>query len=110
MKIATSPTRTVATGKGTTTLRLQDIISLGRVVGIGSIVGLIDIILLTVLVNLALWLFPGLRERTARAAEGFTNSTSGDRRTRAFVPWKAMLVTSLVLTIVINLVLWWHGT
>jgi len=66
-------------------------------------------VLLTVLVNLALWLFPGWRERTARAVESFTNSTSGDRRTRVIVPWKAMLVTSLVLTLVINLVLWWRG-
>jgi hypothetical protein len=64
---------------------------------------------LTVLVNLALWLFPGLRERTARAVEGSTNSASGDRRTRVIVPWKAMLVASLMLTVLVNLVLWWRG-
>jgi hypothetical protein len=63
---------------------------------------------LTVLVNLALWLFPGLRERTARV-EGLTNSASGDRRTRVIVPWKAMLVASLMLTVLVNLVLWWRG-
>ena len=66
-------------------------------------------VVLTVLVNLALWLFPGLRERTARAVEGFTNSASGDRRTRVIVPWKAMLVASIMLTLLVNLVLWWRG-
>jgi len=66
-------------------------------------------VLLTVLVNLALWLFPRLRERTARAVEGLTNSANGDRRTRVIVPWKAMLVASLILTFLINLVLWLRG-
>jgi len=67
-------------------------------------------VVLTVLVNLALWRFPGLRERTARAVEGFTNSASGDRRTRVIVPWKTMLVASIMLTVLVNLVLWWRGT
>jgi hypothetical protein len=66
-------------------------------------------VVLTVLVNLALWLFPGLRERTARVGEGFTNSASKDRRTRVIVPWKAMLVASVILTVLVNLVLWWRG-
>ena len=66
-------------------------------------------VVLTVLVNLALWLFPGLRERTARAVEGLTNSAQGDRRTRVVVPWKAMLVASLMLTVLVNLVLWLRG-
>jgi len=65
-------------------------------------------VVLTVLVNLALWLFPGLRERTARAVEVLTNSASGDRRTRVIVPWKAMLAASLMLTVLVNLVLWWR--
>ena len=63
-------------------------------------------VVLTVLVNLALWLLPALRERTDRAVEGLTNSASGDRRTRVIVPWKAMLIGSLVLTIAINVL--WH--
>ena len=66
-------------------------------------------VVLTVLVNLALWLLPALRERTDRAVEGLTNSASGDRRTRVIVPWKAMLVASLMLTVLVNLVLWWRG-
>ena len=66
-------------------------------------------IALTVLVNLALWILPGLRGRTARAVEGRTNSASGNRRTRVIVPWKAMLVASLILTVLVNLVLWWRG-
>ena len=65
-------------------------------------------VVLTVLVNLALWLLPALRERTDRAVEGLTNSAS-DRRTRVIVPWKAMLVASLMLTVLVNLVLWWRG-
>ena len=67
-------------------------------------------VVLTVLVNLALWLLPALRERMARAVEGSPNSTGGDRRTRVIVPWKAMLVASLMLTILVNLVLWLRGT
>ena len=66
-------------------------------------------VVVTVLVNLALWLFPGLRERTARAAEGFAKPAGGDRRTRVIVPWKAMLVASLLLTVFVNLLLWWRG-
>ena len=66
-------------------------------------------VVLTVLVNLALWLLPALRERTDRAVEGLTNSASGDRRTRVIVPWKPMLVASLMLTVLVNLVLWWRG-
>jgi hypothetical protein len=62
---------------------------------------------LTVLVNLAFWLFPGLRERTSSAVDDFvTTADDGDRRRRVIVPWKAMLVASLVLTAVVNLVLW----
>ena len=66
-------------------------------------------VVLTVLVNLALWLLPALRERTDRSVEGLTNSASGDRRTRVIVPWKGMLVASLMLTVLVNLVLWWRG-
>jgi hypothetical protein len=64
-------------------------------------------VVLTVLVNVVLWLVPGLRERTARAVENLMTAVGdGDRRTRVIVPWKAMLVASLVLTVVVNLVLW----
>ena len=62
-------------------------------------------VVLTVLVNFALWLLPALRKRTDRAVEGLTNSASGDRRTRVIVPWKAMLVASLILTVAINVLL-----
>jgi hypothetical protein len=61
-------------------------------------------VVLTVLVNLALWLFPGMRDRTARGIESY--AAHGDRRTRVIVPWKAMLIASLVLTVVINVLLW----
>ena len=71
-------------------------------------------IVLTVVVNLVLWLFPGGR----RVADGFGrlahDADDADRRApgqradshvpRA-APWKAMLIGSIVLTVVLNLLL-----
>ena len=68
-------------------------------------------IVLTVVVNLVLWLFPGAGRRVA---EGFgrladdANRRTPERagsRVRVFVPWKAMLIGSIVLTIALNLFL-----
>jgi len=42
---------------GTTNLRLQDVLSLGRVMGVGGMIGLIDVVLLTALATLAAFLF-----------------------------------------------------
>jgi hypothetical protein len=68
-------------------------------------------VLLTVVVNVWLRLFPGAGARLARfLAESIPRSTDAvpraDRRVRMFVPWKAMILASLLLTLVINIVLW----
>ena len=75
------------------------------------VVSLVLSAVLTVVLNLALWVFPGLRDRLARSFERLAARAPGearedDRRVRVFVPWKVMIVGSLVLTIVVNLVLW----
>ena len=31
---------------------------------------------------------------------------TNDRRVRVFIPWKAMVLGSLILTLVVNIVLW----
>ena len=75
------------------------------------VVSIVLSIVLTIAVNVVLRLFPGagksLTDAVGRLAE------SGDRslqdrdgsRVRVIVPWKAMLVGSIVLTIVLNVVL-----
>ena len=67
--------------------------------------------LLTVLLNVAVRLFP---DASRRAAEGLgdlakSNTDEGNdqgRTVRVLVPWKAMIIGSVVLTIVINVALW----
>ncbi len=64
-------------------------------------------VLLTALVNLALWVFPGLRrwlqEGLRRMAEPPTSGAeAATPRVRVIIPWKLMLVASLVLTVAVN--------
>jgi hypothetical protein len=68
-------------------------------------------IVLTVVVNLALWLFPGSGRRVA---EGFGRladnadrqaAEGGGSHVRVIVPWKAMVIGSIVLTVALNLLL-----
>lgn len=67
-------------------------------------------VVLTVLLNVGLRAFPDAGRRAARVLDELT-SPRGDgepdhgRRVRVFVPWKAMIVASVVLTILVNLVL-----
>ena len=67
-------------------------------------------VVLTVLLNLAVRAFPGTARRLARSLTTFTSSAhaapTNDRRVCVFIPWKAMLLGSLILTIVVNVVLW----
>lgn len=54
--------------------------------------------------------FPDAGHRLARGLAELTSSNTddargNDRRVRVFVPWKAMILGSVVLTIVVNLVL-----
>ena len=74
-------------------------------------VSLVLSVVLTVVVNIVLRVFPGFGDRIARSLERLAAPTPDDgrvhdRRVRVFVPWKAMIVGSVLLTIVINLVLW----
>ena len=68
-------------------------------------------VVLTVVVNVVLRVFPGLGDRIARSLERLATREPGDapedeRRVRVFFPWKVMIVASVVLTILVNLVLW----
>lgn len=57
-------------------------------------------LVLTVLLNVALRLFPGAAFRAPRP------EVEGGQRIRVFVPWKAMILVSVLLTILLNLLLW----
>ena len=66
-------------------------------------------VVLTVLVNVALRAFPGAGRRVARGVAERTGPSAdrtrtSDHRVRVWVPWKAMIVGSLILTIVVNVV------
>jgi hypothetical protein len=69
-------------------------------------------VVLTVVLNVALRAWPRSGERLdgwmRDVATPRPDSPRGpdDRVARVIVPWKAMLVGSLVLTVVLNLVLW----
>jgi hypothetical protein len=68
-------------------------------------------IVLTVVLNLVLWLFPGagrrLGEAVTRLVERSDKQEGADPgRVRVFFPWKAMLIASIVLTIAINVLRW----
>jgi hypothetical protein len=68
-------------------------------------------VVVTVLLNVGLRMFPHAGDRAARSlAERMTATPddrwSGDRRVKVFFPWRAMLFGSLVVTILLNLVLW----
>lgn len=70
-------------------------------------------VVLTVVLNVALRLFPGAGRRIGdsidRALER-QQPPAGDHedrsRVRVIVPWRLMLAGSLLLTLVLNLVLW----
>jgi hypothetical protein len=65
---------------------------------------------LTVLLNIGLRAFPGAGDHAARTLDKLAapspDDPRDDRRVRVFVPWKAMIIGSLILTIVVNLLLW----
>ena len=73
-------------------------------------------VVLTIVLNLGLRLFPGAGDRAGRRMETWAAPDPDDRtdtsvprrpptRVRVFFPWKAMLIASLVLTILLNLVI-----
>ena len=76
------------------------------------VVSIVLSIVLTIVVNAFLWLFPGagkgLSDAVARRADDADRKATqgGDgSRVRVIVPWKAMLIGSLVLTIALNVLL-----
>src|SRR5262252_3148881 len=65
------------------------------------VVSLVISVVLTVAVNIALRAFPGLGDRIARSLTRLDSRTSNpdrgsERRTRVFVPWKAMIIASVI--------------
>jgi hypothetical protein len=73
-------------------------------------VSLVLSVVLTVLLNVVLRAFPDLSDRIARGLDHLATPEAddgrpNDRRVRVFVPWTAMIVVSVVLTIVLNVVL-----
>ena len=76
------------------------------------VVSIVLSIVLTILVNAFLWLFPGVGRRLSDAVARLVDDADRraaerghDSRVRVIVPWKAMLIGSIVLTIALNVVL-----
>lgn len=74
------------------------------------LISIVASVVLTVLLNLGLRAFPGAGDRAARGLyERMPDEPAGgwDRRpqVRVWFPWKAMLIASVLLTLVLNLVL-----
>jgi hypothetical protein len=73
-------------------------------------VSLLLSVVLTIVLNVAVRAFPGAGERLARRmselAEPRPGTTRDSSRVKVFVPWKAMLIGSVLLTVLLNLVLW----
>jgi hypothetical protein len=68
-------------------------------------------VVLTVLLNVGLRMFPGMGQRFAAWMAELVrpdvddDGRRGDRRVRVIVPWKAMIAASLVLTLALNILL-----
>jgi hypothetical protein len=67
-------------------------------------------VVLTVLLNVLLRTFPDAGRRAARGLEAFiwrsgADPRRNDRGVRVVVPWKAMIIASVILTIVVNIAL-----
>jgi hypothetical protein len=75
------------------------------------IVSLLLSVVLTVVLNTALRIFPDLGRRVARGLADLTSPGDDDpdrapRQVRVVVPWKAMVVVSVILTFALNVLLW----
>jgi hypothetical protein len=75
------------------------------------VVSIVASVVLTVVLNVAIRLWPGAAERGSRQLDDWASrqpaAELGDdrHRVRVVVPWKAMLLASIVLTVVLNVVL-----
>jgi len=68
-------------------------------------------LLLTIVLNVGLRLFPDAGRRLARGMTQPSLPSAGEsrpsnQRVRLWAPWKAMILGSVILTLVLNLVLW----
>ena len=74
------------------------------------LLSLVASIVLTILINVLPMLFPKSSEKVERSvhkkiSESIARREEGNQpRVRVFFPWKAMLIASLVLTVVVNVV------
>jgi hypothetical protein len=70
------------------------------------VVSIVASVILTIVLNVALRVFPGASDRAARRMETWAapEPDAPDRRVKVFFPWKAMLIGSLVLTLLVNVV------
>lgn len=75
------------------------------------VLSIVASVVLTVVLNLGIRLFPGAADRGARQLGDWAERQSVDRdpgasRVQVYAPWKAMLIVSLALTVVLNLLIW----
>jgi hypothetical protein len=68
-------------------------------------------LLLTIVLNILVRLFPGGARRASNwlddmSARRTDEQTQSRRGVRIVVPWKAMIAVSIVLTVAINVLLW----
>jgi hypothetical protein len=73
------------------------------------VVSLVLSVVLTVVLNVARRAFPGAGDAIGRRLSDLgappPDAPSRDRRVHVVVPWKAMLLGSLILTVVLNVLL-----
>jgi uncharacterized membrane protein YoaK (UPF0700 family) len=72
------------------------------------VASLILSVVLTVVANVALRMFPNAGDRMARGIENMAarrEDPDDDRNVRVIVPWKAMVIGSIVLTILLNVII-----
>ena len=70
------------------------------------VVSVVLSVALTLLLNVGLRLFPRVGRRVERGVTDYGAGEQPPRRVRVLVPWKAMVVASIALTVLLNLVLW----
>jgi hypothetical protein len=69
------------------------------------VVSLVLSLVLTVVLNLGVRAFPnGSRRFEDRTEQWMASRADGGPRVRVFFPWKAMLIGSIVLTVLLNVI------
>ena len=75
------------------------------------VISIVLSVVLTVVLNAGLRLFPTANRRVTSAVtkpdwSAADEASENNRRVRVWTPWKAMIIGSVMLTVVVNLVLW----